>query len=161
MFSQTVEYALRAVICLAQRPNHLLTTQQISQITRVPLSYLSKVLQSLGRAGLISAARGIRGGYMLSVAPAQLTILHVVNAIDPIKRIRKCPLSIESHGSDLCPLHRRLDSVLEQTERVFDETAISELINVDGSRGSVPLCSGVALETEAREHAGVLRRRRV
>lgn len=154
MFSQTVEYALRAVICLAQHPQRLLTTQEISQATCVPVSYLSKVLQSLGRAGLISASRGIRGGYALSVNASELSILRVVNVIDPIKRIRRCPLSLDSHGERLCPLHRRLDSVLEQTERIFDGTLISELLrNDDGDVGPVPLCEIASRATSSPSSA--------
>ncbi|HEX4055061.1 MAG TPA: Rrf2 family transcriptional regulator [Tepidisphaeraceae bacterium] len=138
MFSQTVEYALRAVVCLAQSDGNPLTTQQISALTRVPASYMSKVLQLLGRATLISATRGIGGGYVLSVRPAELSVLQVVNAIDPLKRISTCPLGLPSHGAHLCPLHARLDRVLADAEESFRSTTIAELL-IDRSR-STPLC---------------------
>lgn len=138
MFSQTVEYALRAVVCLAQNEHEPLTTQQISARTQVPLSYLSKVLQSLGRAGVISATRGIGGGYLLSVPPPELSVLQVVNAIEPIQRIKHCPLGLEAHGKRLCPLHARLDHVLAEAQESLEKTTIAELI--DQSPRNAGLC---------------------
>ena len=49
MFSQTAEYALRAVVSLADSDGRPLTTQQLAETTQVPLDYLSKVMQALGR----------------------------------------------------------------------------------------------------------------
>jgi Rrf2 family protein len=138
MFSQTVEYALRAIVCLAQNAEHSLTTQQVSAMTRVPGSYLSKVLQLLGRAGLIQATRGIGGGYTLRRPPAEISILEVVNAIDPIRRITRCPLNLSTHGTHLCPLHRRLDNALAAVQDVFEHTTIADVL-AEPSR-STPLC---------------------
>lgn len=141
MFSQTLEYALRAVVCLAQHDPHPLTTQQVSESTQVPGSYLSKVLQQLVRAELVVATRGIGGGYSLHVRPKDLTILQVVDAIEPIKRIGSCPLGIKGHGTNLCPLHHRMDRVIEETLRAFATTTFSELLSEPTS--STPLCGGL------------------
>ena len=92
MISQTAEYALRAVVVLGSQPDRPMTTQEIARVSRVPGGYLSKVLQSLGRAGLVEARRGLRGGYVLSKPLDQLTVYDVVNAVDPLKRIHHCPL---------------------------------------------------------------------
>ena len=48
----------------------------------------------------------------LAKPPGELTILEVVNAVEPIGRIKTCPLGLSSHGVNLCPLHRRLDAAL-------------------------------------------------
>jgi Rrf2 family protein len=138
MFSQTLEYALRAVVCMAQHADKPMTTQNLSELTKVPASYMSKVLQQLGRAQLIHATRGIGGGYVLAIPPDRFSILQVVNAIEPLKRIRSCPLRIGSHGKNLCPLHHRLDRVMEDAEEAFGKTMLSDLLS-DPTR-STPLC---------------------
>lgn len=138
MFSQTVEYALRAVVCLAHHEGTALTTRQIAEQTHVPASYASKVLQSLVRAGLVGAARGIGGGYALEGSPERISVLDVVNAIDPLRRITVCPLGLVSHANRLCPLHSKLDGVFAETERAFRATRISELLT--GRSRQSPLC---------------------
>jgi Rrf2 family protein len=138
MFSQTVEYALRAVVHLAAEAPRARTTQQIADATKAPRAYLAKVLQNLGRAGIVESQRGIGGGITLAKSPKALTILEVVNAVEPIERITSCPLELSSHGVRLCPLHRRLDSALAMVEKAFANTTLAEILAEPTQ--SVPLC---------------------
>ena len=138
MFSQTVEYALRAVVHLASNAPRGQTTEEIAKATRVPQAYLSKVLQNLVQGGVVRSQRGIGGGMSLVKTPAELTILEVVNAVDPLQRIRTCPLGLAAHGVRLCPLHRRVDNALALVEDAFRGTTLQEVI--DEPSESVPLC---------------------
>ena len=138
MFSQTVEYALRAAVFLATRPGEPATTGEVAERTRVPAPYLAKILQSLSRAGVVRSQRGVGGGVTLAKPPDELTILEVVNAVEPIKRIKTCPLGITTHGTRLCPLHRRLDSALATVETAFGGTTLAEILEEPSP--SVPLC---------------------
>ena len=144
MFSQTAEYALRAVVWLADNEAAPVTTQQIARATQVPADYLSKVMQALGRAGLVSAQRGKNGGFLLTRPARRVTILDVINCVDPIVRIRKCPLNLKSHGRVLCPLHRKLDDAMDHIEQAFSSTTIADLLEEPTT--SKPLCNiaGVA-----------------
>ena len=128
MISQTVEYALRAVVHLAGRDPEPRTRDQIAEATYVPKAYLSKVLQNLVRAGIVNAQRGPGGGMTLATRPEELTLLEVVTAVEPLQRIRKCPLGLESHGVELCPLHQRLDDALASVEEAFRRTTLTEII---------------------------------
>lgn len=138
MFSQTVEYALRAVVMLAGDADRPRTSEHIAKATQVPHAYLSKVMKGLCDAGLVRSQRGIHGGFTLLKPADQLTILEVVNAVDPIRRIRTCPLGISTHGVQLCPLHRRLDDALASVEKAFSETTLAEVLA--DPNPSVPLC---------------------
>ena len=139
MISQTAEYALRAIAHLASNTETPQTSHQIAAQTMVPLPYLSKVLQSLGKAGLIHAQRGLHGGFTLIRTPEEVTVYEVVQAVDPLKRILVCPLGITTHGANLCPLHRRLDDTIQQVETCFRETTIAEVLNKPGANR--PLCA--------------------
>src|SRR6266700_4866628 len=119
MFSQTVEYSLRAVVWLAGHSGDPQTNQQIAAATLVPAGYLAKVMQSLGRGGLVTAQRGKHGGFVLAKSPAKISVLDVVNTIEPIQRIRECPLGIAAHCTHLCPLHKRLDAAMAMIEEAF------------------------------------------
>jgi Rrf2 family transcriptional regulator, nitric oxide-sensitive transcriptional repressor len=136
MFSQTTEYALRAAVWLAQADGAQ-TTAAIAEATQVPPDYLAKILRSLARAGVVHAARGPNGGFVLEREPNQLTILDIVNIVDPIVRLRTCPLGLKSHGAQLCPLHRKMDDALATIERAFGSSTLADLVNVRERR---PLC---------------------
>jgi Rrf2 family nitric oxide-sensitive transcriptional repressor len=140
MFSQTVEYALRAVVYLAYESPDARTTEQIHKATQVKKAYLSKILQGLARKGIVTTQRGIGGGVALAKSPEELTILDVVNAVEPLTRIRTCPLGLQSHGVRLCPLHRRMDEALESVETAFGGSTLAEVL-AEPSK-SVPLCDG-------------------
>ena len=128
MISQTAEYALRAVVALGSQRNGPMTTQQIAARTLVPAGYLSKVLQSLGRAGLVEGQRGQGGGFALSRPMQEITVLDVINAVDPVQRIERCPLGRPEHKHRMCPLHRRLDLGIALMEQVYSRTTIEELL---------------------------------
>lgn len=138
MFSQTLEYSLRAVAMLAGDPETARTTREIAEVTKIPQAYLSKVLQELRRAGIVQSQAGARGGVRLVRDPEELTILEVVNAVDPVARIRECPLGLASHGVRLCPLHKRLDSAMEMVEDAFAKTTLAEVLAEPTE--SIPLC---------------------
>ena len=128
MISQTAEYALRAISLLAEHHPAPLKTSKIAQSARVPKPYLVKVLQSLAREGIVETRRGIGGGVSLARELDELTMLDVVNAVDPIQRITRCPIGLAAHGVELCPMHSRLDAALEKIETIFRETTLAEVL---------------------------------
>ena len=137
MLSKSVEYALRAVAFLAARDAPA-TTREIADRTKVPPAYLAKLLQSLTRRGVVESRRGVGGGVTLAKRPAELTILEVVNAVEPVGRITTCPLGLAAHGVRLCPLHKRLDAALAAVEAAFAATTLAEVLGEESE--SVPLC---------------------
>lgn len=144
MISQTAEYALRAIVYLADQAETPQTTQQIAAVTLVPAGYLAKVMQGLVRAGLVRAQRGLHGGFNLVIPAAELTVLDVVQAVDPLRRITRCPLGLKGHTA-LCPLHRRLDGAVAMVEQALRSSTIAELLREpgkhNGKRIPKPLCS--------------------
>ena len=138
MFSQTVEYALRAVVHLAYEAPDARTTAQIADATKVPKDYLSKILQGLAKRGIVTTQRGVGGGISLAKTPEEVTILDVVNAVEPIQRITTCPLGLKTHGVRLCALHKRLDAAMATVEEAFGKTTLAEVLAEPSQ--SVPLC---------------------
>jgi Rrf2 family nitric oxide-sensitive transcriptional repressor len=139
LFSQTAEYALRAAAHLGANVGRPQTTQEIAAGTRVPAGYLSKVLQKLGRSGLVRAQRGLNGGFTLTRAPDDITALEIVNAVDRIGRITECPLGLEEHGRELCPLHRKLDDAAAMVEEALRSTKLSDILDEKNGKRVVGL----------------------
>ncbi len=140
MFSQTVEYALRAMMHLAALDAPA-SGERIALQTHVPAGYLSKVMRGLVVAKLVRSFRGPNGGFVLSRPPREITILDVVNAVDPIHRVHTCPLGNPDH-TQLCGLHRRLDDALAHIEQTFKATTLAEVL--EGDNAATHRCPGAS-----------------
>jgi Rrf2 family nitric oxide-sensitive transcriptional repressor len=138
MFSQTVEYALRAAVALASDSNTAQRVVDLAPATQVPPDYLAKVMNQLVRAQLVRAQRGRNGGYTLTRPPEHISLLEVVNAVDPLRRITHCPLNLRAHAGRLCGLHRKLDNALQHMEEALAGSTLAEM--AAGVEGVKPLC---------------------
>ncbi len=147
MFSQTTEYALRIMVYLGGVKDAPATNRQISAATQIPPGYLAKILQLLSRHSLVRSQRGLHGGSTLAASAKSITLMQVVSAVEPLRRITGCPLSIAAHGKSLCPLHKRLDETISAVQHVLESTRISDLIG-GNLRQATPLC--VLRESNAR-----------
>ncbi|MCW5765485.1 MAG: Rrf2 family transcriptional regulator [Phycisphaeraceae bacterium] len=128
MVSQSVEYALRAMGHLVSLRGVAATCEVIARATRVPQGYLSKIMRDLVRADLVHSHRGPGGGFTLARDARTITVLDVVNAVDPIRRIECCPLENPLHAT-LCPLHKCLDDALAHIEQSFRKATLGSVLD--------------------------------
>lgn len=137
------------MILLAEADGESLTTTAIAESTRVPADYAVKVLQLLGRSGLVHGQRGRGGGFVLDCDARTTTLLDVVDVIDPLERITVCPLGRVAHRKQLCPLHSRLDEVIGLLQESLGAMSLRSV--VEGQRGPA-LCQpvGTRLTVSAR-----------
>lgn len=127
MLSQTAEYALRAMIVLGASNGEARTAQDLARESKIPADYLAKILRLLGRAGLVSAQRGRGGGFQATRPASEMTVLDVIDAVDPLKRIKTCPLGLAAHRRRLCPLHSKIDEATRMAEEAFAATTLASL----------------------------------
>ncbi len=122
MISQTVDYALRAMSHLARLNGRPATCAVIARGTRVSRSYLQKIMRDLVQAGLLRSFRGPNGGFVLTREPQRISVLDIVNAVDPIRRFRGCPLDVRP---DACALHRCLDHAIDSLQESFERATLA------------------------------------
>lgn len=147
MISQSAEYALRAVVFLADGgKDKAMTAHDIAEGTKAPLGYLAKLMQALVKSKLVTSQRGLNGGFTLIPAISDITVYDVVHAVAPVTRITRCPLGIEGHGTNLCPLHRGLDNAMAAVEVSFRKMTIHQLLNQP--KATRPLCSFPRVQSE-------------
>lgn len=78
-----VEWALHCCAVLAGLPDgRYLAAKDLAEFHGVPKEYLSKALQALSQAGLVSSTLGPTGGYRLAKAPGSITFLDIVEAVE-------------------------------------------------------------------------------
>lgn len=128
MFSMTTEYALRAAVYLSERHGDVQTAGRVAEATQTPVRYASRVLQLLVEGGLAISQRGPTGGFVLAREPSEITLLDVVQCIEPIQRIRECPLGLREHEQELCPLHKAMDDVAADAEATLGRLTLANVM---------------------------------
>jgi len=127
--TQFAEYAISAVVLLAEEGAQRQTAHQIAARIGAPASCLLVSLRELVRHGIVSSKRGRHGGFELVRSPDTLSILDILEATkSPCERITSCPLGLQEHGQQLCRLHRRLDDVVGEVEHMLAKTTIADLL---------------------------------
>lgn len=123
-----IEYALRAMIHLADRPDGVARGIEIARLEHIPKYYLEKVIRDLMRRGLVRARRGPGGGYQLGRPADTISFRDIIEAVEgPIS------LNLCVEGGTSCSLQPacRMFRVWEEGQRVlidvFSRTLLSEV----------------------------------
>jgi Rrf2 family protein len=78
-----VEWALHCCAILAGlAPDRYLATKALAELHGVPKEYLSKALQGLSQAGIVTSTLGPSGGYRLARPTGEITFLDIVEAVE-------------------------------------------------------------------------------
>ncbi len=131
MLSGTAEYALRAVVYIAQqRHGEPVRAAELADAVDVPRNYLGKILHELARAGVLISSRGKKGGFRLAMPAEQLPLLRIVSPFDRITETRRCLLGRpECSDSDPCPAHVKWKTASEEISRFFRSTTIADVLD--------------------------------
>ena len=130
MLSQTAEYALRAVLHVAQygggRP---LRVGEVAAALRIPPNYLSKIFHQLARGGVLVSLRGKAGGFQLAGPPEALALSTIVQPFARVEARRRCllgrPQCTDRHA---CAVHDRWKHVAENVAEFFRDTTVADLL---------------------------------
>ena len=140
--SRSAEYALRAVLFIAQRPEgspH--RANELAEVLEVPRNYLQKVLHTLAKHGVLRSVRGPAGGFSLAVLPERLALRTVVDPFDAGPERRSCLLGrLECSDESPCTAHGQWSSVAEQVGSFFRDTTVADLLSGNGAAN--PLQTG-------------------
>jgi Rrf2 family protein len=145
MLSTTAEYALRIMVVLAESKGAPTTSERIAARARVPTDYSVKVLQALAREQLVLAQRGRGGGFRINCDPQRTSLLAIINAIEPLPRVKECPIGGAPARGTLCRLHRCIDDVLAQAQESLERTTLASVLDPGGADG---LCEPPPLEVK-------------
>lgn len=88
--SKLTDYGTVILACLAAAPERRLTASEVAERTRLGLPTVSKLLKCFHRAGLLTSARGARGGYRLARPAAAISAAAIIDAIEGPLAITEC-----------------------------------------------------------------------
>lgn len=162
MFSQTTEYAIRAAIDIGTRPEgERVLAAQLGEVLGIPAHYLSKILQQLVRARILSSVRGRGGGFMLARPAAKITLQQIVSPFEDLRKYDECIMG-QTVCSDAgaCPLHdfwggirtRYLDELNKRTLKDLSNYQLMRIAKMGaGLRNKLPTVPGMDTWRGARK----------
>jgi len=118
------------------------SAKDIADLYRIPLPLLSKVLQTLVKAGLLTSEQGATGGYRLARDPENITALEAIRGIDGPIILTHCFTEHSNHAqcdqSQSCPVREPLRKVHEGILRLLSSITVADLSSDDMAIPSIP-----------------------
>ncbi|PWJ59871.1 Rrf2 family protein [Dyadobacter jejuensis] len=128
-FSKTCEYAIRAVLFIANRSEDAPKAgiQEIAQGIDSPGHFIAKILQVLVRNGLIQSTKGPNGGFYIDSQNRQYTLADIVKVVDGERLFKGCGLGLsQCSETKPCPLHESFKGIRQQIYETLTSTKIGE-----------------------------------
>ena len=129
MLSKTCTYGVQAAIYVAARKcEDWISINEISSSLNISFHFLTKVLQQLTNAGIMTSQRGVHGGVMLAMRAEDVSLLDLISVIDGTDVFEQCMLGLPGCGvADACPIHDRWVMLRTEIVRVFMGTSLEAL----------------------------------
>jgi len=129
MFSKACEYAIRAMIFIAQKSEDGVKVgiKEISKGTSAPEHFVAKIIQDLSRKGLVQSVKGPNGGFFLKEGSKKNTIADIVKAIDGDKLFTGCAVGLRNCSETKpCPLHDEFKIIRKEIYNMLQNSTVAE-----------------------------------
>ena len=129
MFSKTCEYAIRAMIFIAQKTKsgNKVGIKEIAKATDAPEYFIAKILQDLSRKGLVQSMKGPTGGFYVEDVSSMCSLADIVKAIDGDSLFTGCGLGLKNCSeAKPCPIHNQFKKVRENIYNMLENATIGE-----------------------------------
>lgn len=133
MLSKTCEYAIRAMIYVAQKSQHgeVVNIKEISKNIDSPELFIGKILQNLSRNGYIRSAKGRNGGFYLTDADARRSLADIVTAIDGDKIFTGCGLGLDyCSETKPCPIHNEYKETRNALYKIYKKATLQQFMGM-------------------------------
>lgn len=130
IFSASATHALRAVAWLAAREDgEAVLGRDLAKEIGVPAHYLSKVLATLARGGVLTASRGVRGGYRLARPASRIKLVDVVVPFEGKRARPGCLLRPDRSCSEsrACSAHDLWAGVKQSYLDFLEKTSVEDI----------------------------------
>jgi Rrf2 family protein len=134
--TRAADYAIRVMVYLAGLPSGTRTPRSdLAAAADCPEQFLSKVLQYLTRAGLVTSHRGNTGGFELPEAHRQASVFEIVEAVEGPIHLNVCMGGDNACSRQRwCPVHPVWQEAQSKMLDVLRSAHISELAKTSAPR---------------------------
>ncbi|MEJ7586643.1 MAG: Rrf2 family transcriptional regulator [Ferruginibacter sp.] len=127
MFSKSCEYAIKAMIFVAQKSKDegRLSAKGIAKGINAPEHFIAKILQDLSRKKLVQSMKGPNGGFYMEKADFKTSLADIVKAIDGDKIYNGCVLGLKACSQkNPCPVHNEYKEIKRNFISMIEKNTI-------------------------------------
>ncbi|WP_300567150.1 Rrf2 family transcriptional regulator [Flavobacterium sp.] len=129
MFSKSCEYAIKAMIFVAQKSKDELRVgvKEVAKGIDAPEHFIAKILQDLGKKKLINSVKGPNGGFYMDAENLTTSIADIVKAIDGDKIYKNCVIGLKlCSEKNPCPVHDEFKAIKKNLIKMIEENTIND-----------------------------------
>ena len=136
LFSKSFGYAIRALLYIATKSDEKKRVQidEIAAALKVPRFFLGKIMQEIAREGILDSTKGPYGGFSLNERSLATSVMKIVKLTDGGGQFNNCILQLKKCNPDKpCSLHAKIEKNRAEFFRIFTDTTIGDLLNIDAN----------------------------
>lgn len=122
LITRNTDYAIGALLYLA-RQKRVVSAKELVKELHIPEAFLRRLLQALGKEGILESYRGKGGGFIFKVPPAQIDIARLMKIFQGNLEIVNCLLK-----KKICP--NRSSCILRSKIKEIERKVIRQLESI-------------------------------
>lgn len=127
--SQTAEYALRAMACIAlKKDGRPVSSRVLARATDIPNHYLSKIMRKLVEEGLVESQKGHGGGFRLARDPKEISFKNILETVDYKIEPDSCVFGWDTCNNEHpCPLHHTWSQLKDSFQQWSENITLEDV----------------------------------
>ena len=130
--SRMADYAILLVCKMSNDENKVYSSQELSIVTSLKITTISKILTKLTKANVTDSIRGVSGGYKLTMQAEDISVGNIIDIIDGKVALTVCVEEGENHNCDLvslCPSQSNWQIINNTVREALNSVSIAEMAN--------------------------------
>ncbi|RMG92158.1 MAG: SUF system Fe-S cluster assembly regulator [Zetaproteobacteria bacterium] len=130
--TKLTDYGILLMTHMASQQGELVSSQELAEITHVPGTTVSKLLQTLMGAGLLESVRGAHGGYRLARPPEHINVCEIIDCLEGRMALTECSLE-DAHCEqwDVCTTGRSWRRLNQAVRQALSSISLADMARED------------------------------
>ena len=129
LVTRDTDYAVRALCYMAKKGKGVISCVELVKELRIPRPFLRKILQELGKRGIIRSHKGVGGGFSLSLPAGEIRLIDLMEIFQGPVEFNKCLFKKTlCPNRATCPLKKKIDNIGKRVEAELESITIGSLL---------------------------------
>jgi len=144
------DYATVILAVMAEEPGHVRNAAALAERTHIAPPTVSKLLKQLQRAGLVTSARGLHGGYQLARPATAISAAEILDVLEGPLQLTDCAAGRGHCGIEAtCRVTHVWQRLSFAIRRSLHDVSLAQLAGLEGVR-----VSAASIERQLRSALG-------